>query len=112
MSESLPDIAAAHWRRFGRHYYQRHDYEIADATRGDDVIKGLRARLNSLTGQPGWHIVEAADDFDYHDPVDGSESPHQGIRIVLDDGSRIVYRLSGTGTSGATLRVYVEKFER
>lgn len=110
--ESLPDIAATHWRHFGRHYYQRHDYEIADVTRGDDVIKGLRARLNSLKGRPaGNSLVEAADDFDYHDPVDGTQSPHQGIRIVLSNGSRFVYRLSGTGTSGATLRIYVEKFE-
>ena len=112
-NESLPEIAAAHWRRYGRHYYQRHDYEIADAARGDDVVKGLRARLNSMAGHAAGNTsVAIADDFEYHDPVDGTESPHQGIRIVLGDGSRIVYRLSGTGTMGATLRIYVEKFAR
>jgi phosphoglucomutase len=111
--QSLPQIAAAHWRQFGRHYFQRRDYEIATAAQGDDVVSALRNRIPSLAGQRiGVTTVTVADDFCYRDPVDHSESAHQGIRIILEDGSRIVYRLSGTGTSGATLRVYLEKFER
>jgi phosphoglucomutase len=110
---SLGEIAAAHWRIYGRHYYQRHDYQIADAARGDEVMSRLRARLGSLAGSSaGGRRIEWADDFQYLDPVDGSTSQHQGVRIGLDDGSRIVYRLSGTGTQGATLRIYLEKFER
>ncbi len=109
---SLPAIAAAHWRRYGRHYYQRHDYEIPDAAKGAAVIAGLRTAIMGLAGRPlGSAQVEMADDFCYRDPVDGSESAHQGVRVLLSDGSRIVYRLSGTGTSGATLRIYLEQFE-
>lgn len=111
--ETLPAIAAAHWRRFGRHYFQRHDYDIADAATGDALMSALRARIGGLRGQKaGTGRIDTADDFAYHDEVDGSESLHQGVRIFLDDGCRIVYRLSGTGTSGATLRVYLEKHER
>jgi phosphoglucomutase len=110
---SLPALAAEHWRRFGRHYYQRHDYDIADAGRAEELMSALRGRTGSLTGQQlGDASVELADDFCYRDPVDQSEAAHQGIRVVLDDGCRIVYRLSGTGTTGATLRVYLEKHER
>lgn len=110
--ESLPEVVAAHWHRFGRHFFQRHDYEIADAAHGTDLMEDLRSRLGSLSGTDlGVGRVDLADDFHYHDPVDGSESPHQGIRIVLDSGARLVYRLSGTGTSGATLRIYLEKFQ-
>jgi phosphoglucomutase len=109
---SLPALAHDHWLRFGRHYYQRHDYEIADAARGDEVMAGLRTRASSLSGKAaGPARIVMADDFCYRDPVDGSEAAHQGVRITLDDGSRIVYRLSGTGTAGATLRVYLEKLE-
>ncbi len=110
--ESLPDVVSAHWRRYGRHYFQRHDYEIADATHGAGLIEALRARLDNLPGSDlGPGRVELADDFHYHDPVDGSESPHQGVRIVLGSGARIVYRLSGTGTAGATLRIYLEQYQ-
>lgn len=113
LDQPLPEIAAQHWQRFGRHYFLRQDYEISDAAKGEQIIAGLRSGLGTLTGRRcGTVLIEAADDFHYHDPVDGSESAHQGIRIVLDDGSRIVYRLSGTGTAGATLRVYLEKLER
>lgn len=113
LGEPLQQIAARHWHRFGRHYFQRHDYEIADATRADDLLGRLRTRLDTLVGQQvGSGSIIAADDFRYRDPVDGSEVAHQGIRIIIDDGSRIVYRLSGTGTAGATLRVYLEKHER
>lgn len=113
LGQPLPAIAGRHWQHYGRHYFQREDYEIHEASRGEAVIAGLRGRLATLSGQRcGGARIETADDFHYHDPVDGSESAHQGIRIVLDDGSRIVYRLSGTGTAGATLRVYLEKLER
>jgi phosphoglucomutase len=113
LDRPLPGIAAAHWRRYGRHYYQRHDYEIPDAARAEDLVGTLRGQLGSLAGgAAGPTSIEAADDFSYRDPVDGSESARQGIRLVLEDGSRIVYRLSGTGTTGATLRVYLEKHER
>jgi phosphoglucomutase len=111
-NEPLPDIASAHWQRYGRHYYQRHDYEIADAARADEVMNRLRANAGSLTGSSaGGSRIESADDFRYLDPVDGTEARHQGIRITLEDGSRIVYRLSGTGTEGALLRIYLERFE-
>lgn len=112
-SEPLAAIARAHWQRFGRHYFQRHDYEIADAAKGEAIIEGLRQRLDGLAGTGnGPARIAAADDFVYHDPVDGSESARQGIRVVLADGARVVYRLSGTGTTGATLRIYLERLER
>jgi phosphoglucomutase len=110
--ESVADIVRAHWRRFGRNYYSRHDYEevAADAARG--VIAHLGSRLPTLAGATiAGERVAIADDFTYHDPVDGSISEHQGIRIILESGSRIVFRLSGTGTVGATVRVYLERYE-
>jgi phosphoglucomutase len=82
----VADIVHEHWRGFGRNYYTRHDYEAVDT-------------------------VEAADSFAYHDPVDGSESANQGLRVMFTDGSRAVLRLSGTGTEGATIRVYLERYE-
>lgn len=110
--ESMQDIAQAHWTRFGRNYYTRHDYEEVDSGAAKQLMDGLLARLPQLPGSAlaGRRVAEA-DDFSYLDPVDGSVSKHQGLRVILDDGSRIVYRLSGTGTSGATLRVYIEQFE-
>lgn len=111
--QSIPQLASAHWQRHGRHYFQRQDYMIEDAGAAQGLIEALRGRLAGLGGsQLAGARVELADDFHYHDVVDGSESAHQGIRIVRDDGSRIVYRLSGTGTSGATLRVYLEQYHR
>jgi phosphoglucomutase len=110
---TVPAIAADHWRRFGRHYYQRHDYEIPDASRAAGLMDSLRNDIGKLRGASlEGARVELADDFCYHDPVDGSESPHQGIRIATDAGVRLVFRLSGTGTSGATLRIYLEQFQR
>lgn len=113
LGQPLPAILAAHWHRFGRHHYQREDYFIADAARASELVEELRASLPGLAGQsvPGTRIL-AADEFSYHDPVDGSVSDHQGMRVLLEDGARIVYRLSGTGTSGATLRVYLERHSR
>ncbi|MEZ5561614.1 MAG: alpha-D-glucose phosphate-specific phosphoglucomutase [Gammaproteobacteria bacterium] len=107
---SLKEIASEHWRRYGRHHYQRWDYYTADTVRANDLMQTLRDALPGLCGrQFGDAQIESADDFHYRDPVDGSESAHQGIRLVFSDGARIVYRLSGTGTSGATLRVYLER---
>jgi phosphoglucomutase len=107
--KSVPAVLADHWRRFGRSYYQRYDYEALDPTAAAEMITALRARLPTLKGSPVAHsTVTQADDFTYTDPVDGSITSHQGLRIVLADGSRIVSRLSGTGTEGATLRMYLE----
>jgi phosphoglucomutase len=106
------DIMRDHWARHGRHYYSRHDYEEVDAGAAQGLISHLRAQLGGLPGKVFSNLrVDHTDDFAYHDPVDGSTSEHQGIRVLFEDGSRIVYRLSGTGTAGATLRVYLEAFE-
>ncbi len=111
-NQPVAEIVAGHWRRFGRHYYTRHDYEAVAAERAGALIDELRSRLTKLPGQQvAGHTVTWADDFSYRDPVDGSRSDHQGIRIGLDRDARIVYRLSGTGTAGATLRVYLERPE-
>ena len=97
---------------YGRNYYSRHDYEEVDADAANGLMDHLRAQLATLPGtQLPAGTVQAADDFAYTDPVDGSVSKNQGIRILFTDGSRIVFRLSGTGTAGATLRVYLERFE-
>jgi phosphoglucomutase len=105
-------IVADHWRRYGRDFYVRHDYEAIDSDRANRLIDGLRSRLPALRGKRfGESEIAAADDFAYVDPVDGSTSAHQGIRIAFANEARIVYRLSGTGTEGATLRIYLERFE-
>lgn len=110
--ESVKEIVETHWAEFGRNYYSRHDYEEVETTRANALMDELRDRLPALAGtQVQGLTVEAADDFTYHDPVDGSVSEHQGIRILFGGGSRVVFRLSGTGTSGATLRVYIERYE-
>lgn len=106
--ESVAQIVHDHWRTHGRNYYSRHDYEEVDAAAANALMASLRDRLASLEGRSG---IVKADDFAYDDPVDGSHTTHQGIRLLFADGSRIVYRLSGTGTSGATLRVYIERYE-
>ena len=110
--ESVEAILRDHWRRFGRHYHSRHDYEGVDASGAEALMRGLQARLATLPGtRVGELTVRSADDFAYTDPVDASVSTGQGIRIGFGDGARIVLRLSGTGTGGATLRVYLERFE-
>jgi phosphoglucomutase len=109
--QPVKEIVEEHWRKYGRDFYTRHDYEEVDAAAAEKMIGDLRQRLAGLKGTKlGAHTVASADDFAYHDPVDGSDSKNQGIRILLEDGSRVVYRLSGTGTAGATLRVYLERF--
>lgn len=110
--KSVKEIVEAHWAEYGRNYYSRHDYEEVDTDAANGLVAALREKLNSLPGQSfGALKVEAADDFAYNDPVDGSVSKNQGIRVLFEGGSRVVFRLSGTGTSGATLRLYVERYE-
>lgn len=110
--ESVENIVRSHWQEFGRNYYSRHDYEEVDAVRASEMMTRLRSLLGEMQGkQYGDYIVDYADDFSYTDPVDGSVSSKQGIRIGFTDGSRIIYRLSGTGTKGATLRIYLESYE-
>lgn len=110
--KSVESIVREHWSLFGRNYYTRYDYEGIDNAAAEELMDHLRAQLPDLPGQQlDEYTVDYADDFAYTDPVDDSRSDHQGIRIGFSDGSRIVYRLSGTGTQGATLRVYLEAFE-
>jgi phosphoglucomutase len=110
--KSVETIVQEHWARFGRNYYSRHDYEAIDSAVADALMTNLRGRLDGMVGQVlHGFTVDFADDFVYTDPVDGSVSRKQGVRLVFTDGSRVVYRLSGTGTEGATLRVYLEKYE-
>jgi phosphoglucomutase len=110
--QSIEEIVREHWKTYGRNYYTRHDYEGVDHQQADLLMNDLIALTATLKGQVlHGHEVQYADDFSYTDPVDGSISKNQGIRIGFVDGSRIVFRLSGTGTTGATLRVYIEKFE-
>ena len=108
----VEDIVRDHWSRFGRNYYSRHDYEGVDAVAAEGVVARLRAMLPTLAGTVhGAYTVALADDFVYTDPVDQSVATKQGIRIIMTDGSRIVFRLSGTGTDGATIRLYLERYE-
>ncbi|MBW7921902.1 MAG: alpha-D-glucose phosphate-specific phosphoglucomutase [Rubellimicrobium sp.] len=105
-------LMAAHWSRFGRNWYSRHDYEGIETARADALMDGLRARLADLPGQVvAGLVVTAADEFAYDDPVDRSHTAAQGVRVMFAGGARAVFRLSGTGTSGATLRVYLERFD-
>jgi phosphoglucomutase len=110
--ESVEQIVKSHWREYGRNYYTRHDYEEVPSDAAKSVMARVQEQLSSLVGtEVAGRRVKSADDFAYHDPVDGSVSQHQGLRILFEDGARIIYRLSGTGTSGATLRVYIESIE-
>jgi phosphoglucomutase len=108
---SVAEIVRAHWKQYGRDYFSRHDYYIDDPAAAQTLLSRLRAQLGELNGHTFDELtVENADDFSYTDPIDGSVARNQGIRIMLTDGSRIVYRLSGTGTGGATLRIYLERY--
>jgi phosphoglucomutase len=110
--ESVQDIVTQHWQTYGRNYYSRHDYEGVDSDAANGLVDNLRNQLSTLPGKTFGDLkVEKADDFAYHDPVDKSVSEHQGVRVLFEGGSRVVFRLSGTGTSGATLRVYIERYE-
>jgi len=109
--QSVEQITRAHWQQYGRHYYTRHDYEGIDTQQANQLIEHLRKQATLLAGQQyGNYSIELCDDFSYSDPVDKSITEHQGIRILFSDESRIVFRLSGTGTQGATLRVYIERY--
>ncbi len=110
--QPVEQIVQEHWQTYGRNYYSRHDYEEVDSDRANTLINNLRSLVPTLKGkQFGKYEVEYGDDFSYHDPIDGSVSNKQGVRIGFVGGSRIVFRLSGTGTQGATLRVYFESYE-
>lgn len=110
--ESVKEIVDKHWAEYGRNYYSRHDYEEVESTRANALMEELRGKLATLPGVKMRGLtVQEADDFAYHDPVDHSVSEHQGVRVLFEGGSRVVFRLSGTGTSGATLRVYMERYE-
>ena len=108
---SVAEIMAEHWKRFGRHYYSRHDYEAVASEAAHGLYDRLETMLPSLVGQPfAGRRISGADNFSYTDPIDRSVTKGQGLRVLLDDGSRVVVRLSGTGTKGATIRVYLESY--
>ncbi|MEL6940387.1 MAG: alpha-D-glucose phosphate-specific phosphoglucomutase, partial [Cyanobacteria bacterium J06598_1] len=110
--QSVEAIVVDHWKEYGRNFYSRHDYEGVDSGKANELIEGLRSQFSSLPGQTlGDYTVDYADDFSYTDPIDGSVSNKQGVRIGFTDGSRMVFRLSGTGTQGATVRLYLESYE-
>lgn len=110
--KSVDQLARDHWATYGRNYYARHDYEGVDSAAADALMAELRGKLATLPGTRfGGLTVSAADDFAYEDPTDASVSRNQGVRVLFEGGSRVVFRLSGTGTSGATLRVYLERYE-
>ncbi len=110
--QSVAEIVTDHWNKFGRDVYTRHDYEGVSTTGANALMQSLRSRTNALSKQRfAGYTVKLCDDFSYTDVVDNSSSRQQGIRILFDNGARIVYRLSGTGTEGATLRVYIEQPE-
>ncbi len=109
--QSVEQIVREHWARFGRNYYTRYDYEEVPSDAAAGVMEEVRNQQAALPGQSvAGRRIAGADDFSYLDPIDGSTSAHQGLRILFEDGSRIIYRLSGTGTAGATLRVYIESY--
>jgi phosphoglucomutase len=108
---SVEEIVRQHWAEYGRNYYTRHDYENIPNEYADKLIAVLQGNLSTLAGRIfNNRTVTTADNFSYHDPVDDSVSENQGIRILFDDGARIIFRLSGTGTEGATLRLYIERY--
>ncbi|GGD20976.1 alpha-D-glucose phosphate-specific phosphoglucomutase [Sinisalibacter lacisalsi] len=109
--QNVAEILADHWAKYGRNYYSRHDYEALPTVLANTIVDGLRARLAELPGTDvAGMTIAAADDFAYTDPVDSSVAKHQGLRVSFTDGSRFVIRLSGTGTEGATLRLYLERY--
>ena len=110
--QSVEDIVRQHWAEYGRNYYTRHDYENIPSESANKLFDNLQDNLSSLNGKEfNGRTITTADNFSYHDPVDGSVSHNQGVRLLFNDGSRIIFRLSGTGTQGATLRLYFERYE-
>ncbi len=109
--QSVKEIMLAHWQEYGRNFYARHDYEAVETEKANAVMAHLRAQVSDLAGKGfGSEVVKFADSFTYHDPIDGSVSENQGLRVGFESGSRFVMRLSGTGTVGATLRLYIERY--
>ncbi|MBL1208389.1 alpha-D-glucose phosphate-specific phosphoglucomutase [Geminocystis sp. GBBB08] len=110
--ESVEQIVKSHWQEYGRNFYSRHDYEEVATEGANELVNHIRSQFDTLKGkQFGNYTVNYVDDFSYTDPIDGSVTTNQGIRIIFTDKSRIIFRLSGTGTKGATLRVYLESYE-
>ncbi|MGD9787370.1 MAG: alpha-D-glucose phosphate-specific phosphoglucomutase [Sulfuricellaceae bacterium] len=110
--QPVEDLVRAHWAEYGRNFYSRHDYEALPTEAANGLMQHLKDSFPALPGKAfGRYVVKACDDFAYTDPIDGSVSRNQGLRVLFEDGSRIVFRLSGTGTEGATLRIYLESFE-
>lgn len=108
----VQEIVNQHWAKYGRHYYSRHDYEGVNSEQAEALMQHVIGQFDSLPQQSfGAHTISQCDEFSYTDPVDNSVSTHQGIRLLCEDGSRIILRLSGTGTDGATIRVYLERYE-
>merc|ERR1712070_58876 len=108
---SVQDVAEAHWKEFGRNYYCRYDFEGVDKGKAEEMMKAMADESGKLVGEErGGMKVKINDVFEYNDPVDGSVSKNQGIRFIFEDGSRIIFRLSGTGVAGATIRLYLEKY--
>jgi phosphoglucomutase len=112
---SVEDIVRSHWATYGRNFYCRYDYENVDSAAAEAMMAHLRSLVaggpSAVGPLPGGYALAVADEFCYTDPVDGSVSARQGLRFIMADGSRVVYRLSGTGSVGATVRVYIEKYE-
>jgi phosphoglucomutase len=109
---TVEDIVTQHWRKYGRNYYARWDFENMDAAQCNAMMDKMRADTEANTGRTvGAYTIAKSDDFTYFDPVDGSVSRKQGIRFLMEDGSRVIFRLSGTAGSGATVRMYIEQYE-
>merc|ERR1711881_600342 len=105
------DVTKAHWGEFGRNYYARYDYEGVDKPKAEEMMKMMGDKSGQLVGQSVQGMeIKTNDVFEYNDPVDGSVSKNQGVRFIFEDGSRIIFRLSGTGVAGATVRLYLEKY--
>lgn len=111
--KSVQDILQAHYQIYGRNFFSRYDYEEVDGKTAEDMVNRLRDQIEKkelVNKEIGGFTIDKADDFEYLDPIDGSISKKQGVRIIFKDGSRIIIRLSGTGSQGATVRLYVEKY--
>merc|ERR1712157_439707 len=109
---SAEDVAMEHWKTYGRNYYARYDYEGVDKAKAEEMMQKMADKSGTLVGQEfGGMKMKINDVFEYNDPVDGSVSKNQGVRIVFEDNSRIIFRLSGTGVAGATVRLYLEQYE-